>query len=299
MSTPSEEWLILGEKDPHDERLNPSALVLKPELKSEITAERRATREKASHAAIRTLTARIADAKPDTILVISNPHRVRPEEPQPIFGLYIGETLPVAEDTGLSAGHRKFNRNQELPPQQYPADPALAAHLMASLVADGFDIASIDRFREGVLLEHSYSVMYEHFLSQPLPLVPFILSRYLPNQAMPARCYALGRALRKAIDSWQSNKRVMVVASGGLSHQIIDEELDREVIAAMQTKDVARIEAISRERLNGAPGTPEILNWITLAGVAEDKPMTLLDYLPCYRSLLGTGQGITYAYWAS
>ncbi|HEY4134164.1 MAG TPA: hypothetical protein VGO34_03020 [Alphaproteobacteria bacterium] len=298
MSTPSEEWLVLGQKDPHDERLNPAALVQKPELAAEITAERCAAREKASHAAIATLTARIAEARPDSILVISNPHRVRPEEPQPIFGLYLGQTLPVAEDSGETAGHRKFNRNKDLPPQQYPADPALAAHLLDSLVAAGFDVASVERFRQGTLLEHAYSIMYEHYLDKPLPLVPFILNRYLPSQATPARCYALGQALRKAIESWPAKKRVMVVASGGLSHQIIDEELDRAVIAAMQKKDVAALAAVSRDRLNGAPGTPEILNWITLAGVAEDKAMTLLDYLPCYRSLLGTGQGITYAYWA-
>jgi aromatic ring-opening dioxygenase catalytic subunit (LigB family) len=299
MSTPWEKWLVLGEKDPHDERLNPSALVIKPALAAEISDERRAARDKACHAAIAALTARIAEARPDTILVISNPHKIYPQEPQPVFGIYLGDSMPVSEDGDAGSGERRFNRKQGIAPRRYPADPELAIHLMASLMADGFDLASYDRFRDGTLLEHAYSIMYEHYLAKPLPLVPFIVSRYLPNQASPARCYALGRALRKAIDSWQSDKRVMVVASGGLSHQIIDEELDRSVIAALQRKDVAGLIDISSERLNAAPGTPEILNWITLGGVAEDKPMTLLDYLPCYRSLLGTGQGLTFAYWAS
>ena len=296
MSTPWQQWLALAEKDPLDERLHPETLVEHPELAIEIAGERRAAREAGYLAAIEVLKEQIAAAQIDTFVVISNPHQIYPQEPQPVFGIYLGDDVPMTEDTTIDTG-RRFNRNAGGDIRHYPSDAPLATHLMNALIDDGFDLACMTRFRDGTLLEHAYAVMYEHYFDRPRPLVPITLSRYLPNQATPARCYAFGQALRGAIESWGEDRRVALVASGGLSHQIIDEEFDRAVVAALQTKDVPFLTTLSRDRLNGAPGTPEILNWGALAGAAEDKPMTLIDYLPCYRSLLGTGHGLTFAYW--
>jgi len=297
MSTPWEEWLVLAEKDLVDERLNPSTLVAKPELQPEIADERRKARHAAYHAAIKALKAQIEAARIDTFVVVSNPHQIFPQEPQPVFGIYLGESVLVAQDTGVGEGRRRFDHSAA--PRALPSDAPLAQHLMNALIDDGFDLACMDRFRDGTMLEHAYAVMYEHYFDQPRPLVPVILSRYRPNQATPARCYAFGQSLRRAIESWGEKRRVAVVASGGLSHQIIDEDLDRSVIAALQRKDVAALKGLNRDRLNGAPGTPEILNWVTMAGAAEDVPMTLIDYIPAYRSLLGTGHGLTYGYWSA
>jgi len=87
------------------------------------------------------------------------------------------------------------------------------------------------------------------------------------------------------------------MASGGLSHQILDEELDHIVVDALVERDFDTLDSLSRDRLNRAPGTPEILNWITVAGAMEPLGMTLVDYVPCYRSLAGTGHGVTFGYW--
>jgi 3-O-methylgallate 3,4-dioxygenase len=69
------------------------------------------------------------------------------------------------------------------------------------------------------------------------------------------------------------------------------------VIDALVVGDVATLRAFSRERLNRAPGTPEILNWIAVGAAMSPDKMTLIDYLPCYRSLAGTGHGVTFGYW--
>jgi hypothetical protein len=87
------------------------------------------------------------------------------------------------------------------------------------------------------------------------------------------------------------------MASGGLSHQIVDEELDRIVADALVERNVDALCSLPRERLNRAPGTPEILNWITVAGAMDPAGMTLVDYVPCYRSPAGTGHGLTFGYW--
>ena len=54
---------------------------------------------------------------------------------------------------------------------------------------------------------------------------------------------------------------------------------------------------LSADRLNIGPGTPEILNWVTVAAAMAPKRMTLVDYLPCYRSAAGTGHGMAFGYW--
>ena len=128
-------------------------------------------------------------------------------------------------------------------------------------------------------------------------MVPLMLSRYMPYQPTPARCYAFGTALREVIESWDADLRVGLVASGGLSHQIIDEELDRRVIAALASTDEAELTSLSREQLNRAPGTPEILNWVTVAAAMAPVGMTLVDYVTAYRSPAGTGHGLTFGVW--
>ena len=128
-------------------------------------------------------------------------------------------------------------------------------------------------------------------------MLPLLVSRYLPSQATPARCLQFGTALRNAIESWGENKRVAIYASGGLSHQIIDEELDHRVIDGLQEKDWDNLSTLPRDRLNGAPGTPEILNWLVAAAAMDPLPMSLIDYQPCYRSMAGTGHGVTFGVW--
>ena len=124
-----------------------------------------------------------------------------------------------------------------------------------------------------------------------------LISRYLPNQATPRRVYEFGQAVRRVIDRWDSNKRVAVMGSGGLSHQIIDEEFDHAVIDALVEGNTTALFSLSRERLNGAPGTPESLNWLACAGAMAPKNMILIGYVPCYRSLAGTGHGNAFGYW--
>jgi aromatic ring-opening dioxygenase catalytic subunit (LigB family) len=131
-----------------------------------------------------------------------------------------------------------------------------------------------------------------------VPLVPVLLNTYYPpNRPTSSRCFNLGRALRRAIDSWPESKRVAVIGTGGLTHHVIDQEMDRTVLAAMAERDEATLTAYPESRY--IDGTSEIKAWIVVAGAmqADDRPMTLVDYQPCYRSPAGTGCGNAFAYW--
>jgi hypothetical protein len=129
-----------------------------------------------------------------------------------------------------------------------------------------------------------------------IPIVPVMVNTYYPpNQPTPRRCYKFGKAVRKAIESWDSPRRVALMASGGLSHVVIDEEIDQMVIEGLKNKKPEILFRLPRERLWG--GTSEILNWVALAGAMEDRALRYLEYVTTYRSPAATGCGMGFAYW--
>lgn len=109
----------------------------------------------------------------------------------------------------------------------------------------------------------------------------------------PRRCVALGAALRELIALWPENLRVGVIASGGLSHFVVDEELDQTVITALRDKDTATLAALDPRRLQA--GSSEIRNWLVVAEMARALDLEWIDYVPGYRSPALTGTGLAFA----
>ncbi|MBV9543601.1 MAG: hypothetical protein JOY61_04425, partial [Chloroflexi bacterium] len=109
--------------------------------------------------------------------------------------------------------------------------------------------------------------------------------------------YALGRAIASAVRAWPERARVAVIASGGLSHFVVDEELDRMLLGALEKKDAATLQNLPRERLFSA--TSESLNWVAVGGAMESSAlkMELVDYVPVYRTPANTGGGWAFARW--
>ena len=303
IQTDSSGWPRLGDADTRDPRFDYQRLLAAapPDIAEQIAPEKQRERHAAAHAAIGQLRAAHDDARPDAMVVVSNPHRVWPDETKAVFAVMRSASLPVAGRQPFDPDARFRSNEERAEPEVAPraGQPELAEHLIAALNGEGFDVGCGDGVREGHALDDAFAYAFNYVLPEdaPPPVVPFMVSRYLPYQATAARCYALGQALRRAVESWEADARVALMASGGLSHQVIDEELDRGVIAALESGDEQALCALDRERLNAAPGTPEILNWVTVAGAMAPARMTLLDYLPCYRSLAGTGHGLTFGVW--
>ena len=95
--------------------------------------------------------------------------------------------------------------------------------------------------------------------------------------------------------SWDSDKRVCVVGSGGLSHFVVDEEVDQLALKGMRERDGALLGSLPRRQLNSAAS--EIQNWIAASAAVEHLEMELLEYVPVYRSPAGTGGGWCFARW--
>jgi hypothetical protein len=305
IQSPPERWAKLADGDTRDPRFDYQALLKKarPGLDSEIVIDVQRQRHAGAHAALRKIGQLVSDAKLDVAVVVSNAHRIRPGQHQPVFSVIGCERFPVAKRSD-----EPFNPDLRFAPEERRkantvgeagGNAKLASHLLGRLIDDQFDVAYMEALPEGYVLDDAFVFPSEYmFGGNDIAIVPFNVSRDLPNQATPRRCYDVGVALRRAIESYPADLRVGLVSSGGLSHQIIDEELDRAVIDALVAGDRNAMCGFPRERLNGAPGTPEIINWITVAGAMAPTRMTLIDYLPAYRSIAGTGHGLTFGYWA-
>jgi hypothetical protein len=306
MNTPPERWPKLGEKDMQDERFDFASLLQNPRpgIEQELTLEKFTERYNALQRDVDALNEILVQSRPDAVVVLSNPHGgVRHDLMQPTFGVHLNDAPPSVEGP-VQPGRARPEREEgaaerpQRPQPQYPTDGDLAREIMDGMIEEGFDVAALFQSKPGQGLDGAYNLLYQRYdTNATIPYVPVLVSRYLPNQTTPKRAYEFGQGLRRVLDREGSTKRVALMASGGLSHQIIDPELDKTVIDALTTGNAEALGAISRERLNGAPGTPEILNWIIVAGAMAPKTMTLLDYVPCYRSRAGTGHGVTFGYW--
>jgi hypothetical protein len=132
-----------------------------------------------------------------------------------------------------------------------------------------------------------------------VPHVPvFVNTFYPPNQPTAGRCFQFGRALACAISAWPEDITVALIASGGLTHFVVDETFDRQVLDALLEGDAAALAAFPENMFQS--GTSEIKNWIVAAGAMAQAGLTmkLLEYVPCYRSEAGTGSAMGFACWS-
>ncbi len=302
VSIPGAQWGLLQRKDETDARLDYAGLVkrARPGLDRELTPEKWRERADACQRAVARLGDVLRAAAPDAVVIVGDDqHEQFLDDNLPALAVYHGRSLQVVD---RHDGGAEWKRAEEVvwapTAGEYRTGAELAEHVIRSLVVDEFDVARSDRLRDGVGVGHAFSFLYRRLWpGGTVPVVPVMLNTYYPpNQPTPRRCYRLGQALRRAVGSWDGGRRVAILASGGLSHVVLDEELDRAALDAMARKDEASLIALPREKLRG--GTSEILSWIAVSGAMEPLSMHLVEYIPAYRSLAGTGCGLAFAYWS-
>jgi hypothetical protein len=302
LSIRAKDWEYLLKKDQTDPRLDYQALLkkAKPGLKKELTLEKFRERDEACQKAIRTLGDALRASQADVVIIFGDDQQEQfHDDNMPMFAIYHGKSIPVVIDNKhRPAGWKDAERRGWADTlSQYETEPDLANHLIRSLVDAEFDVARCNQLREEIGVGHAFSFLYRRLLpGGALPMVPIMVNTYYPpNQPTAKRCYAFGQAVRKAIDCWPSERKVALMASGGLSHVVIDEEIDAMVIDGLKNKKPEVLFRLPRERLRG--GTSEILNWVALAGAMENRELEFFEYVTTYRSPAATGCGMGFAYW--
>src|SRR5207248_295588 len=102
----------------------------------------------------------------------------------------------------------------------YPGYPELSWHLIESLMADEFDVTACQK----IVVDHGFTVpmslLWGGANAAPVQAVPIVVNTVQYPYPTPLRCLKLGRALGRAIESFGPDRRVVIVGTGGLSHQL-------------------------------------------------------------------------------
>jgi Catalytic LigB subunit of aromatic ring-opening dioxygenase len=250
-------------------------------------------------AAIARLRDDIAAARLDALIVIGDDQEeMFDHSNMPAIGVYYGDAIANAAAAAEAKGplDRARMRFQEAGgPVEYPCHAPLARHVIDALQNDGFDLSAMARTATGKFEGHAVSYVHRFLMDAvPIPVVPVFLNAYYPpNQPTPARCLALGQAIRRAIDGFAGASRIGVLASGGLSHFLVDEAFDQAVIAAFKRRDSEFFRLAPLHKLMS--GSSEIRNWICLAGAVTGFDLDWVSYTPGYRTPALTGTGLCFA----
>jgi protocatechuate 4,5-dioxygenase beta chain len=154
-----------------------------------------------------------------------------------------------------------------------PGDPALSWHLINALVADEFDVTMC----QDMLIDHAVTIPMALIWpgrTWPVKIVPIEINTVQHPLPSLGRCLKLGRSIGRALESYDQNLRVVVIGTGGLSHQLdgtragfINKEFDELCL----DKIVAEPEALTRYSIHdwveqsGSQGV-EFLNWMAMRG---------------------------------
>ena len=206
----------------------------------------------------------LAEKQPDGLFFCFNDHATTFFfDHYPSFALGVSEHYPIADE---GTGVRK------IPPLKGHA--ALARHVARSLVDDEFDISTFQDLPLDHGVHSPLTMMWPSQPDWPGRIVPLFVNVLQEPQPKPGRCYKLGQSLRRAIQAYPENLKVVMVGTGGLSHQMIgeragfnNEQWDREFLDLID-RDPERLARMTLEdymRLGGNEGA-EVIMWLIMRG---------------------------------
>src|SRR6516164_8674756 len=228
-----------------------------PSIAAELTPERFAARHAAAQQGVEHLRAAIRRAELDALIVVGDDHKeLYQDDNLPAFVVYHGKTIrnvPLAGFEGPDWARRATARYyEERGAREYPVESGLARHLIGELVGREFDSVASDALPDGKGEGHAFAFVRKRLIAdQTLPTVPVLINTYFPpNQPTPRRCWKFGEAIRAAVESYAGGARIGIVGSGGLSHFVVDEALDRGVLDACARRDADALQTLPGRKLN-------------------------------------------------
>jgi len=325
LHTPAEKWGIRAERDATDgvpmwyrgERMKYAEVLAA--RKDQGFAEQtemsiRQQRLENSYKAIDQLSEIFAKAKPDVAIIFGNDQgEMFLDDIKPAFtimGCPQFENMPRTEEQkgrlppGIAIADPGHLPDDEL--KVFPGHPELAKHICSAAMAADIDVAYSHRqFRPDPTraqlsgMPHSYGfILKQVFRGLGVPTVPVDTNTFFPpNQPTAQRCYKLGVTVGDAIRNWDVDARVAVVATGGLSHFVVMEDWDREIMQAMERNDFDHLLGYHEGWYQA--GSSEIKSWIATGGAMTGSNLTghIIDYYALYRTPAGTGSSAAFMYW--
>ena len=211
----------------------------------------------------------IAEEKPDVVILVYNDHASAFSlEMIPTFALGCAAQFQPADE---GWGPR--------PVPVVQGHPELAWHIAQSTILDEFDMTIVNKMDVDHGLTVPLSLMFGQPEAWPCPVIPLAVNVVQYPPPTGNRCYQLGRAIRKAVASFDQDLKVMIFGTGGMSHQLqgpraglINSEFDRRFLDKLTADPdgLARLPHIDYVREAGSEGI-ELVMWLIMRGALEEE----------------------------
>ncbi len=270
-----------------------------------LTIEERTERSQKCRAALDKMAEAYAAADVDVAIILGKDQKEIWPDMSPSIAIYSGEDV-----------HNGPPQRPVYAPDHHvvhKAHPKMANYLLETFQREGFDMCDLQAWPENVWIErqtgkkadypvvpHAYSFVYHQIMGDnPPPHVPVLMNLfYPPTQPSIKRCIEFGRVLREAIEAWPEDIRVAVIASGGLSHFVNDEGFDHKIMKMLAEYDYDGLASVPDTYYQSGTSEIKIYSVVMMALQQTGANMTLVDYIPCWRTAAGTGEGMGFMYWA-
>lgn len=210
----------------------------------------------------------LADLKPDLAIVFYNDHlNALRFDQYPTFAVGAADFYPPADE-----GHAPR------PFPGLPGDTDFSFHLAETLIGHAFDPTMC----QSLPVDHGVMTVLPLLFDQPwpVPIVPIAINVIQHPLPTPARCYRLGQAVRDAIATDGTDRRVVVIGTGGLSHHLqgaefgaINPAWDNEFMDQLETDPSAlsRLGIVDYLERGGSEGV-EVIIWLAMRGALGAAP---------------------------
>jgi protocatechuate 4,5-dioxygenase beta chain len=202
-------------------------------------------------------------AKPDAAVVIYNDHGLN-------FFLDKMPTFAV----GAAPQYVNADEGWGIPVlAPFRGDPKLSWHIIETLIDAEFDPVTCQEMQ----VDHAFTLPVELFFrdaAHTIPTVPVVINTVQHPLPSLRRCHKLGQAIGRAVETYPEDLKVVIVATGGLSHQLegeragfINKNFDKRCLDAMGG-DLGEILGIDQHDLVALAGSQgvELMNWVAMRG---------------------------------
>jgi protocatechuate 4,5-dioxygenase, beta chain len=211
----------------------------------------------------------IRQARPDVVILVYNDHATAfSMELIPTFALGCAAEFAIADE---GWGPR--------PVPVVKGDPELAAHIAQAIILDEFDITIVNKMAVDHGLTVPLSLVYGQPEAWPCKVIPLAVNVVQYPPPTGNRCYQLGKAIARAVVSYDKPLRVMIWGTGGMSHQLqgpraglINKPFDARFMDLLVNDPVAatRIPHLEYLREAGSEGI-ELVMWLVMRGALSEK----------------------------
>jgi len=211
----------------------------------------------------------IAEVKPDVVILVYNDHASAFSlELIPTFALGCAAEFPPADE---GWGPR--------PVPTVQGHPELAWHLAQALILDEFDMTIVNAMTVDHGLTVPMSLMFGEPAEWPVRVIPLAVNVVQYPPPTGHRCYNLGKAIRRAVESFNQDLNVVIFGTGGMSHQLqgpraglINAEFDTRFLDNLTTDPVGltRLQHVEYMREAGSEGV-EMVMWLIMRGALDEQ----------------------------